>query len=394
MIIWTGHGILIPIAAIFGFIAGFVLSGVTKDSLNLEWGSQWSLAAAVWGATMMVWIYAKSLGKTTEQTLLDPRTRQPVLLRKKHTFFFITGSGWMMLLGFLAIGGTVLAFIGPKAGANTDSSMVVDEPSMKAFKEADRLIVGASGGVAHGNTAKAKELAEQFSTLISAYREMGVEEGKKKPVVSLSKGQFLTYCLLTKEKCVFLVHVPELRKFSDDAKDFICQAAWRSAQELAHHLEVKPVTLGVGVRGALLYERAMSGKLAELGGDARAGLVEEVEGMDGRDLLAGFFEKAEEGGLQIETAEEDVSVPVAPVEISSGNSNSPPAVALAELPTPARDWKGADGRVLNAILTGFVNAEGSVGEFKRSDGQVFQVPVDRFDAATQEELKRLHRSIQ
>ena len=84
-------------------------------------------------------------------------------------------------------------------------------------------------------------------------------EGKK-DAYSISKGEFLTYCQLNADSCVFLVHVPELRRFTIDAKKSMCTLAWANAQSiLKARINSPPRTLAVGVKGAVLYESIMIG---------------------------------------------------------------------------------------------------------------------------------------
>jgi hypothetical protein len=73
-----------------------------------------------------------------------------------------------------------------------------------------------SGQTAFGNTPKAAEVASRFAAKMKLMREILFEKGKE--TFSVSQHEFLTYCDLQEDRCVLIVHVPDLRHFSDSAK--------------------------------------------------------------------------------------------------------------------------------------------------------------------------------
>src|SRR3954464_12493001 len=126
-------------------------------------------------------------------------------------------------------------------------------PGQEAFESANRQIISAREGVAFGNTTEAQALAVEYSKTLKILRESFFTEGNKN-AYSLSKGEFLTYCHLQGDHCVFLVHVPELRRFVRDAKGSLADLAWMNAQSIVQtKLARPPKTLALGVKGALLY---------------------------------------------------------------------------------------------------------------------------------------------
>src|SRR5438128_11922561 len=95
-------------------------------------------------------------------------------------------------------------------------------PGQAEFREADRQIIANKGTVAFGNSSKAIALAKD--------------------------------CHLNTNACVFLVHVPELRHFTSDAKKTMGDLAWINAQSvLKAKVSSPPKQVVVGVKGALLY---------------------------------------------------------------------------------------------------------------------------------------------
>lgn len=164
-----------------------------------------------------------------------------------------------------------------------------------AFDEANRKIVGSSGGTAHGNSDEARRLAEKFSTDIQVMREAFFTKRKKQPVLSLTEGKFPTYCRLDDKACVFLVHVPDLRKFTDDAKESMAELAWMTAQSvLRTGTENPPARIAVGIRGALLYDAVLVGDFVADEESADDGIRQREKGMLSTKFLHTFF-KPEDG---------------------------------------------------------------------------------------------------
>jgi hypothetical protein len=135
-----------------------------------------------------------------------------------------------------------------------------DLSGAKAFDDANRLIGVNTGTTAYGNSDLAKELAADYSVRIRVLRETLFTKRNKEPLISFSNGEFLTYCQLDDRGCLFLVHVPDLRKFGKEAKDQLGELAWETAQQVVRDgLPNPPPKLGVGIRGVVLYDRAMIG---------------------------------------------------------------------------------------------------------------------------------------
>lgn len=413
MIFFSGHGILIPIFAVIGFLVGSVASAAAVAMMNLSLA--WAPAGGAWASALCVLLYAKTIGKTGEKTYLDPATGQPVTLRKRHTLFFIPAFGWavMGMIGAALV--SVAALVAPKDEFDMGDSSKSAEEAL--FDSANRKITSNKEGIAHGNSPEAEKLAAEFSSKLKMLREVGIEKSKKR-AVSLSGGEFITFCHLNEGSCAFLVHVPELRKYTDEAKDFIAEAAWGVAQHCVATLPEKPQKVAVGVRGFALYDRVLTG---EGTGDENAE-PEIHKGVKSKDVLFSYFESEEPKTAPKKDIPADVaSTDKAPESAgnSSGDKAEMPAAATptpdpaaapptpapapapsptptpvaASLPTAAKDWKSADGRVLSASLEGFTNA--TTARFKRAaDGVVFEVAIDKFDPAVQAELNALYQQTQ
>jgi hypothetical protein len=160
------------------------------------------------------------------------------------------------------------------------------------FDAANRQIMIKSGVAARGNSEAAIKLAEKFSEDIHTLREAFFTKRERKPLFSLSEGEFLTYCHLDDKACVFLVHVPDLRKFTKEAKSDLADLAWATAQHVARgNVENPPPRLGVGLRGVMFYDTAMIGKLQTDGLDGD-GIDSRQSGSRPEELLYIYFKPA------------------------------------------------------------------------------------------------------
>lgn len=165
-------------------------------------------------------------------------------------------------------------------------------PGQDEFERANNSIDVNRGEIGYGNNAAAADLARKFSAEVGVLRENLFTKRRKPAKFSLSKGQFLVFCQLEGDRCVFLVHVPDLRKYDREAKEFWSDVAWATARSVLQNadLPAKPTQIAVGLRGIFLYDRVVIG-----GYDAQTGQVfenfdREFEGPDSKERLYSFFE--------------------------------------------------------------------------------------------------------
>ncbi len=389
MLIWKGLGILVPVFALAGFIAGSVLTKLVTDDMAT------TIVGAYASAAVALWVFALTFGKGGIVQESDKRTGQWVIRNKSHTFFFFPPKFWAFLTTLI----TVFSLVGVMnvdadgGGAAAYSRLEDASPAGKqAFEAANKKIYGNSEGVAHGNTEQAQALALLFSKTAKALRNNAIE--RRTTGLSITGGEMVTYAHVTPTRCVFLVHVPQLRKFSSEAKEVMGKIAWVAARQAAASLQPPPDTLAVGIRGTFIYDRAISGSVVAL--KAGDGIREQVKGAASDRLLSKLFEPETEQPIAIvkntdpEAAPQAVKAPPADSQpapattqvMAAGETQAPTAVP-ATLPTPMRDWRDASGRPLRASLVRFLDESGATGEFRREDDQVFQVPVERFSAEDQ-----------
>ena len=177
----------------------------------------------------------------------------------------INGSGGMLKGKGMAITGIILSLIGIAISVAMVLWIKNIEPSEEAANApksrlsiAERNIqIGSEDRIAFGNSSEAADLAQQFADRMKKLRDtMFTSAGDG---FSVSGGNFLTHCELHDDSVAFLVHVPKLRKFDQDAKDGLCDIAWMVAHQVLEGKfeEGKPIV--VGVKGFALYEQIIVG---------------------------------------------------------------------------------------------------------------------------------------
>ena len=132
------------------------------------------------------------------------------------------------------------------------------KPGQVATDEADNFISAYKSTEASGNTPEAIELGVEFARNLRVSRGVLIADGKA-GFGDMTHGRFLTYCFLTDESAALIVHVPGLRKFSDDAKLTLEETAWTIATNaiVSKRPQVKKIALGI--KGDLDYSSIVTG---------------------------------------------------------------------------------------------------------------------------------------
>ncbi|MEQ1842785.1 MAG: hypothetical protein ABL994_20485, partial [Verrucomicrobiales bacterium] len=382
MIIWSGHGILIPVFGVAGMIVGGMIGAMVGSLSGSEnWGMGIGMILGGLLASGLIWLYALTFGKTQESLLVDPRTGQEVLYRKANTFFFIPAFGWAVIS---SVGATLMLIPGIVVITSKPSEPVAVGPGATELKAAERLISNDSHGIVNGNTPEAKEMAKTFSDLAAELRGALIEEGKSS-TISISGGEFLTYCQESEHGIAFLVHVPGLRKFTKEAKQAMSDAAWFAGNQAIAEMKPAPENLAVAVKGLVLYETIMVGVPGGTEENPTTGIRERYPSHES-SVLHPFFaagpqnqpketadpvpipELASATKAEPSTEAEPVTVLTASSETKSVETETaaeplpvPPSTTTpaAAPPTEVREWKSADGRILQASFIRFVDEGGT-----------------------------------
>lgn len=158
----------------------------------------------------------------------------------------------VVIVGVVFVVLPFVAVIGLGLLGNRDATPGGGNPGKAIFDDMNKSISAYHGVEAFGNTPEAKTIAQAFATAMKALRDESFTKGKE-GALSLSKGHFITHCRVDQEAVVLLCHVPEFRRFQDDAKAVLMQMAWAMAQSAAEKPDAKPRRLVVGLRGIALY---------------------------------------------------------------------------------------------------------------------------------------------
>lgn len=178
-----------------------------------------------------------------------------------------------------------------------------------------------------GNNPDAVRLANNYAEIMKrASDEAFTRSGK--PIIQLSGGEYLTYCELHEDRCLFLVHVPSYRNFTDDAKETLVQIAWINAQLIVADELPADSRLGVGLRGTILYGDIIVGRSPPNTEELTDGTSAEKE-----DLLSFFIE-------EVPDVDMEPSIPAEP----SFPETEPPTLAESSTPdSPSTPVTSVDG---------------------------------------------------
>ena len=120
---------------------------------------------------------------------------------------------------------------------------------------------------------------------------------------------------------------------------------------------------------------------------ADAAAFEKMVSMESiQKLYSNLLQNLHDKGLLQDTAPDKAGAPQDPKVTEIGPKD---AFTPSILPTAMRDWKDNSGRVMNARLERFTTPNYDTAEFRRSDGQAFQVQLTRFCAEDQAAIAQL-----
>lgn len=213
---------------------------------------------------------------------------------------------------------------GNQLAARGDAVGGVDQKGKDLLHDMEMKVMGASNGAAHGNSEEAKKLAQEFSDALLRLRDENFTGGNDKGM-KLTRGMFLVCCELNPGSCAFVVHVPEFRSFTKDAKEGLADLAWMSAQETAAKHIGPQGELAVGLKGVMFYGAVMTGTCDSEPLNRDVGEIAE------KDPLIAFLtkmKKAEEGAIAVNaTAPLNASNTPAAGVAPPITSQAPPATA-------------------------------------------------------------------
>lgn len=268
---------------------GWSLVSMTVGWWGIPWGIIFTIGAlwrnAAGGIDVTEPVLAQSIGPERADALLRQQPKRPA------------GGLWLaravILSPLILIGLLVVSLFASAARSNSDQEKM---PGYGEFKQANQTISRDSETEGHGNTPTAVAAGRQFATLMDAWLDDATTEDRTDASTGGRKN-ISVWCELHAGRCLFLVKIPDLRKFNGEDKDEIGQAAWYAAQISAHELGLTPDDeVAVAVRGLALYDRLITGSFVaelDLAADVDATLKKAIRKTDlrisGGERLAGYF---------------------------------------------------------------------------------------------------------
>jgi hypothetical protein len=106
VIIWHGWGIVVVGIGLLAALA----AGALGEAMNVDnAGTTALLGASLIPAGILTWFVGKRMNRGGDRTLLDPATGEQVVLRNRHSLFFIPVEWWGPIM---IVGGAVLLITG------------------------------------------------------------------------------------------------------------------------------------------------------------------------------------------------------------------------------------------------------------------------------------------
>ena len=102
MIIWRGAGFVGAIVVIVCLLGGqYILDSVMGQGYTSS--HKWAASVFILTAAAINWLIGINLEKFPPREWVDPKTQQTVLVKEKHTIFFMSLKYFAMLLAIWAI---------------------------------------------------------------------------------------------------------------------------------------------------------------------------------------------------------------------------------------------------------------------------------------------------
>jgi hypothetical protein len=231
---------------------GWSMLSMTTGWWGIPWGIFFTLGAlwrnAAGGIDVTEPVLATWIGPQRADALLRQRPKRPV-------------GGLWLLRGMIAtpIILVVMAVLGSISGGAKLRAEEANLPGHREFESANQFMSRSNTTAGNGNTESAKEAGLSCAHMMQAWMDGASSDSPK---------NITAWCELHPNRVLFLVRIPDLRQYADEAKDEICLAAWYASQIAARDLELAPdAEIAVAVRGLALYDRMMTGVVVPATGD-------------------------------------------------------------------------------------------------------------------------------
>lgn len=184
------------------------------------------------------------------------------------------------------------------------------EPTRQSYFYAATARIGPSGNEVSGNSSEAEALAKNLGARLASLRQKHFSQVEKKSLLD-KRDTFKVHCDLREDQCVFLVHVPELRRFQGEAQDTLGGYAWTAAQDTLKDNSITngPMKLAVALRGMIAYERVMTGRYLPQDSNGVPGAPEIERGFGCEKCIVGWLAPAPTNSSPVVESKPKVETP-------------------------------------------------------------------------------------
>jgi hypothetical protein len=113
MLIWQGRGVAVFVFAFFGvLLAGVLALAVLGESFYRNESQTWIGIGLVLGGALCLWFGRRWNDPANDRSLVDPQTGEQVVLRNRHTFWFLPMEWWGMAGILLGVALFILGILG------------------------------------------------------------------------------------------------------------------------------------------------------------------------------------------------------------------------------------------------------------------------------------------
>jgi hypothetical protein len=164
---------------------------------------------------------------------------------------------------WIVVGSCVVALIGLIVAVsirNFKRNNYVGIPGGSELVAAQKSLINDRNGVALGNNSQAIQMASDLSEILADKRTILIT-GKDDPSRDLIHARFVVHCQFGRDRCAFLVHVPNITNYTAEAETAMAQVAFNEAQKLlriANQPGMREVA--VGLRGHDYYAVVLEGR--------------------------------------------------------------------------------------------------------------------------------------
>ncbi len=217
------------------------------------WGIPWGIfytIGALWknasgGIEVTGPVIATWIGPERAGALLHQRPKPPV-------------GGLWLLRGIIAtpLLLLVLMIFGIFSSVGSSSADRAGIAGYSEYRKANQHITNTTTTSGKGNSELATQAAQSAASIMHGWFEFATTIDP-----NASRKGVAVWCEAGPDRALFLIKVPDLRSFNNDAKDEIAHTAWTAAQIAARDLDLQPgAELAVAVRGVALYDRMLVGR--------------------------------------------------------------------------------------------------------------------------------------